>query len=294
MIGEAASSDEWGRTGGITFSPDSEYLATTNFAWQEAPSSLTLWDTTTGAALRTLLVHPFLRGPPVFSEAGHRIAAGTCTFPNQSSNASVFDVASGDLVFATPPAECGHAVDLDPTGDLLAVLGEHDSDNVQVWDLTTKELVAQVSHRPSMTGTVQFSPDGTRLLTTGADGFGRIWEVASSDLDIELEGHSGPVDQGVWASDDTVATVSGDKTARLWDARTGENLLTLPLEGQFPSVAVSPDGRRMATSAGGHVRVWTLDLDELLSIATSRLSRSLSSAECITFHFDDCPRRPGS
>ena len=81
-------------------------------------------------------------------------------------------------------------------------------------------------------------------------------------------------------------------TQRLWDTRSGENVLTLPLERGFPYVASSDDGRRLATSAGGYVRVWTLDLDELLTIARNRLSRSLSAAECVTFHFEDCPVSP--
>ena len=140
---------------------------------------------------------------------------------------------------------------------------------------------------------MQFSPDGTRLLTTGADGMGRIWDASSGQLMLTLEGHTGPVHQGVWASDGaTVVTVGGDGFARLWDTQRGENFLTLALDGGFPHVAITTDGQRLATAAGGHIRVWTLDLDELLDIATGRLSRSLSAAECVTYHFEDCPTSP--
>ncbi len=292
LVGDASSGEEWGISGSVVFSPDGEYLSTTNLPTEAIPSSLTLWNATSGTTEATLFQHPFLRGNVAFNDDGRRIATGSCEFPIGPSTASVIEVASGDLVFSTPPGPCAHSVDLDPAGALLAVLLEDDTDNVHIWDLTTGQLVTQMSHQPSMDGSVQFSPDGSRLLTVGADGFGRIWETESGDLLLALEGHTGPVEQGVWVSDGTVATVGGDDTARLWDAGSGENVLTLPLDGAFPYLAVSPDGRRLATSSGGVVRVWTLDLEELLALAAERPSRSLSSAECVTFHFDDCPAGP--
>ena len=32
-----------------------------------------------------------------------------------------------------------------------------------------------------------------------------------------------------------------------------------------------------------------LDLDELIEIAESRLTRTLTTAECVTYHFEECP-----
>jgi WD40 repeat protein len=291
-LGDTGSDEEWGLAGSVAFSPDGRYLASTNFAWQEMPGSLTLWETTSGVEQQTLLQHPFLRGPVAFSGDGRRIAVATCTYPSPSSTATVIDVVTGDWVFATPPGLCGQAADLDPLGERLAVSTEEDVDNVTVWDLSAEEVVAQMTHRVPMGGTVRFSPDGSRLLTTGMDGLGRIWDASSGEELLRLEGHTGPVQDGVWISDSAAATVSSDGTTRLWDTRSGENFLTLPLERGFPYVAASHDGSRLATSSGGNVRVWTLDLDELLDIATDRLTRSWSAAECVTFHFDDCPVDP--
>jgi WD40 repeat protein len=54
-----------------------------------------------------------------------------------------------------------------------------------------------------------------------------------------------------------VVTASDDKTARVWDARTGEPVTPpLPLEGHGHVAAFSPDGRRVLTGGGNAARVW--------------------------------------
>ena len=54
-----------------------------------------------------------------------------------------------------------------------------------------------------------------------------------------------------------------------------------------------PDGRRLAsTDGGGIVRVWAIDLDDLVRLAEARLTRGLTDAECSAYHFDECPSAP--
>jgi hypothetical protein len=46
----------------------------------------------------------------------------------------------------------------------------------------------------------------------------------------------------------------------------------------------------LASQSPGLVRVWTLDLDELLAIARARSTRPFSEDECRRFlHLEDCP-----
>jgi WD40 repeat protein len=56
-------------------------------------------------------------------------------------------------------------------------------------------------------------------------------------------------------------------------------------------VVFSPDGSKLASvSFDGTARVWALDLDDLIDIARSKLTRTLTHEECRQFlHVDRCP-----
>jgi WD40 repeat protein len=57
-------------------------------------------------------------------------------------------------------------------------------------------------------------------------------------------------------------------------------------------VTFSPDGSKLASvSAGGTVRVWALDLDDLVEIASGQVTRTLTDDECRQYlHVDRCPQ----
>ena len=56
------------------------------------------------------------------------------------------------------------------------------------------------------------------------------------------------------------------------------------------SVAFSPDGSLLASVDGTTVRVWALDIEELLAIARRNVTRSLTDEECRQYlHVDACP-----
>ena len=95
------------------------------------------------------------------------------------------------------------------------------------------------------------------------EGVGRIWSVEGQVLQ-ELAGHTKPITDIAFSSDgQRLATASDDNTTRIWDAVTGESLLTLVEDREVTSVAFSPDGRFVLTASLDHKgRLWNLDTGE--------------------------------
>ncbi len=132
----------------------------------------------------------------------------------------------------------------------------------------------------------------------------RNWEwrhlKAATDGSLRvLRGHSGPLAGACLSADGMRAlTWSQDRTARVWDVRTGRSIATLedqptaPLPGGqkgmgFATAAFSPDGGRIATrSSGGIIRLWDAEDGELILSVTHPGSPPRSG-----FRFDPKGRR---
>jgi hypothetical protein len=85
-----------------------------------------------------------------------------------------------------------------------------------------------------------------------------LYRLCHSDL-LTLRGHVGAVTGVAFSTDGTrIATSSGDQTAKIWDARTGQEMITLKGHaGEVRGVAFSPDGTRLASaSSDGTVKIW--------------------------------------
>ena len=74
-----------------------------------------------------------------------------------------------------------------------------------------------------MVYSVNFSPDGSRIVSGLSDGTVRVWDATSWDELKSLAGHTGSV-QSVAFSPNGSCIVSGsdDQTVRVWDAKSGE------------------------------------------------------------------------
>ena len=99
---------------------------------------------------------------------------------------------------------------------------------------------------------------------------------------MTLTGHKGGVLSASYnPKGQRIVTAGADKTAKIWDAQTGKELLTLIGHNHWVySVVYSPDGKRIATvGPDGIVQIYTTDINELLQIADSRVTRQLTAEE---------------
>jgi len=106
-----------------------------------------------------------------------------------------------------------------------------------------------------------FSPDGGRMLVCARPApVAKIHKVATGQCLLTLTGHSGPLNAAVFSPEGYhVATASTDRTARIWNARTGECLRALSHKGEVMDVAFAPDGRQLLTaSEDGTAKIWSV------------------------------------
>jgi serine/threonine protein kinase len=85
-----------------------------------------------------------------------------------------------------------------------------------------------------------------------------LWRLCHRDL-LTLKGHANTVRSVAFSPNGKrLATGSGDRTVKLWDATTGQELATLKGHGDWVnSVAFSPDSKRLATGSEDQtVRLW--------------------------------------
>ncbi len=94
---------------------------------------------------------------------------------------------------------------------------------VKIWDTETGELAEKILeiHDNTITS-IGFSPSGDRIITCGMDKMCKVYDLKSKNVTVKLVGHEAVVPSySISNNEKFVATVSWDKTLRVWDITTG-------------------------------------------------------------------------
>ncbi len=199
-----------------------------------------------------------------FSPDGKRVALG---FWN---NVQIWDVAAGKMLFTLRHGGMSgedHAA-WSPDGKRLATIG---GNYVSICDADNgKELTTLHGHENTIR-TVSFSPDGKLVLTTSLDRTARAWNAETGEQVAVFRGHRSQVNTANLSPDgQRVVTAGDDGTVRVWwldPPRDQARPLAEPIVN-FSAMAVSPDGRYLATGAGDFSkagrRIWDTSTGKLM------------------------------
>jgi WD40 repeat protein len=270
----------------VTFSPDSATLAS------GGDKTIRLWDVATGRLRRTLTGHRDWVCTLAFAPEGQTIASGSCDWayhrgrntayfpgrdPGYESQCKIWSTATGDVQRTI--SQPGRLLSLAFAPDGKSVACGFGMD-VRLYELGTETPGRVVTSHDFAVTSVAFTPDGTAIISGSHDHTVKRTNLATGQTEWQAPGSFEQVNAVALSKDAALlvtgssdgryahgvlragARVRGPGAVRLWEARTGCLLRRLgdPAE-QIMAVALSPDGRRIASGGGGIggsgiVRLW--------------------------------------
>jgi WD40 repeat protein len=245
----------------LAFSPDGKRVAGLAFESLQPtkgelpPGVVMTWELATGRELFTIK-EPFEPRLVAYSPDGKLITAFDRTV-------KWWDSETGRELRSVQLEGAGDASSFTISADCRRLANASGGGNTRVWDLQGgKQLLTLRAQNTGSVTAVALSPDGKQIATATAATAGgpiRVWNNAGKEV-LLLTGHADDVTAIAFSPDGRRLASSGDRTVRIWDARTGRKLVSL--KGHSDSIlclAFAPDGKTLATGdAKGYVNLWDL------------------------------------
>jgi WD40 repeat protein len=238
-----------------------------------------IWDAVTGTLLTTIAAHIGSLNAIAVSPDGKRLATASSDY-----NVKIWDTSS-DKISSNPLLTLGSLWAVDAVAfnaDGTRFASGNQNGTIFHWDTASGEILHILrGHTDSVTAVV-FSPDGRQIATASSDSTAKVWDALTGKELFTLHGNTDIVTSIAYSPDgNRIATTSRDGSAKLWDASTGEELLTFLGDGSpLHDILFSPDGKFLATGGESGVHLYLLQINDLIALAKTRVTRSLSAEEC--------------
>ena len=146
---------------------------------------------------------------------------------------------------------------LSPDGKRLA---SNSGGQLTIWDAATGQFQQRILDVPRTNG-VAWSPAGDQI-AVWQDG-ALLIDATKGDKRIPLQGHSSGLYAAAWSPTGAqFATASADKSAKLWDAKTGACLHTWTHTAPVLGVAWSRSEKMVATITATSLHIWSVTSGE--------------------------------
>jgi WD40 repeat protein len=180
--------------------------------------------------------------------------------PGPTNAIQLWDSIGQKLIFSVEPNDMLPSYDMSPDESCLVALPNHDSYNIEFWDIATRNRKNVFKmHDEAYDCNFSFSNDGTQLAIINSHRGGPItllnvmMAMNNSEEDLS-EGHRSGIELLFFSKDgkQLVSLSSGDQdsaTVCLWDVKSG--LLQWPVNilGKCSALALTPDGRYLMANS---------------------------------------------
>jgi serine-threonine kinase receptor-associated protein len=137
--------------------------------------------------------------------------------------------------------------------------------SAKVWNALTGDEVHSFAHK-HIVKCVDFSVDSGSLLTGSNERLLRIFDLQRPEADPEMfSGHASSLRSCLWMPGNRqFISSSDDKTVRLWDVQSKQEVKKLELTAPVADMELSRDGQILLTAFGNKVAFWdTASFDKL-------------------------------
>ncbi|XWK88784.1 MAG: AAA-like domain-containing protein [Phormidium sp.] len=236
----------------VVFSPDGDLIVSAS-----DNGTIKLWRRD-GTLVKTLLD---IRSPVfaiAFSPDGKTLATG-----NGDGKLQLWQRDGTKIRTFTAHNAAVNTLAFSPNGQMI--VSGSDDQMLKFWSLDGTSLNAIRGHDSAIKD-LAFSPSGDKLYSASWDGTVKAWKLDSPLLKV-LRGHTAGVWGVAFSSDGQLVASSSPKEAILWRKDgTSNRHLKGPMP-QFSSIAISPDGKTIATaSADQSIQFWSPDGTLLYSL----------------------------
>jgi WD40 repeat protein len=159
----------------------------------------------------------------------------------------------------------GFSTAISPSNDKVAV--GCSNGKLKIYNLADGSLSNDINAHPSWVTTVNYAPNGSRIVTGGSDDKVKIWSTSGSLL-FTCNGHTGDITNVKISPDNQyVVSSSKDNSIKIWELSTGILVRTITGHlGDVNGIDVSPDGSWIVSgSSDSTCKIWNFNSGVLVS-----------------------------